>query len=104
MLSSWAEEYDTIEELGATVLLISADSIESHQSFCESVGGCRFPLASDPDLRVARAYGAVDEAGTTGIRSVYVIDVDGTVLHRIPWYQPGNVGQFMEVFEVLGLE
>ena len=104
MVSSLSEEYDTIRELGADVLCISADSVESHQSFQEGIGGCQFPLVSDPDREVARAYEAVDDSGNTGIRSVYVLDSDGTVLHRIPWYQPGNVGQFMEIFQALGLE
>ena len=47
---------------------------------------------------------AVDESGNAGIRAVYVLDSDGTILHKIPWYQPGNVGQFMEIFQALGLE
>jgi len=104
MLSSLSEEYDTILELGAEALCISADSVESHQSFCDSIGGCKFPLASDPDREVARKYEAVDESGNAGIRAVYVLDSDATILHKIPWYQPGNVGQFMEIFQALGLE
>ena len=104
MISSLIEEYDTIVELGADVLCVSADSVESHRSFCEGMGGCKFPLAFDPDRRVARAYEAVDEVGNAGIRAVYVLDSDGTILHKIPWYQPGNVGQFMEIFQALGLE
>ena len=104
MVSSLSEEYETIRELGADVLCISADSVESHQSFCEGMGGCKFPLVSDPDRQVARDFDAVDEASNTGIRSVYVLDSDGTVLHKIPWDQPGNVGQFMEIFQSLGLE
>jgi peroxiredoxin len=104
MVSSLSEEYDTIRELGADVLCISADRVESHQSFCDSMGGCKFPLVSDPDRQVAKDYDAVDEASNAGIRSVYVLDSDGTVLHKIPWYQPGNVGQFMEIFQSLGLE
>ena len=104
MLSSLREEYATIQELGAAVLGISADSVQSHFSFCESLGGCPFPLASDVALEVSRAYEAVDDEGRRGIRSVYVLDERGTVIHRIPWYQPGNVGQFMEIFHALGLE
>ena len=47
-------------------------------------------------------YKAVGDDG--GIRSVYVLDAGGTIVHKIPWYQPGNVGQFMEIFRSLGLE
>ena len=47
-------EHNTLRELGAQVLGISVDSVESHQRFCEQIGGCPFPLASDADLTVAR--------------------------------------------------
>ena len=102
MLSSLKEEYETILGLGANVLGVSGDTVESHTSFCESLGGCPFPLASDPDLKVAKMYEATGDDG--GIRSVYVLDAGGTIVHKIPWYQPGNVGQFMEIFRSLGLE
>ena len=104
MISSLKEEYETIDALGAAVIGLSADSVESHASFCELLGGCPFPLASDAELVVARAYGAVAEDGRSPIRSVYVVDSALLVVHTIPWYQPGNVGQFMEIFRALGME
>ena len=104
MISSFREEYETITDLGAEVVAISPDTVESHVSFCDSLGGCPFPLASDPDMAVARAYGVVADETRTPVRAVFVIDERGTIVHKIPWYQPGNVGQFFEVFEALGLE
>ena len=104
MISSLKEEYATIVELGADVIGINADTMESHGAFCESMGGCPFPLASDPSLEVATLYGAMGDDGRRGRRSVYVLDAMGTIIHKIPWYQPGNVGQFMEIFQFLGLE
>ena len=104
MISSLKEEYETIEALGATVIALSADSVESHILFCESLGGCPFPLASDTDLAVPKAYDAIAEDGRSPIRSLYVVDQTLTVILRIPWYQPGNVGQFMEIFRALGME
>ena len=103
MLSSLKGEYGTITELSADVIAIGPGTVESHARFCESMGGCPFPLASDPDAKVARAYGAVDDDGERR-RAVYVLDADRVIVHKIPWYQPGNVGQFMEVFQALGLE
>ena len=67
------------------------------------MGGCAFPLASDADLEVARAYYAVGDDGERR-RAVYVLDADRVIVHKVPWYQPGNVGQFLEVFQALGLE
>ncbi len=50
MISSLKEEYETIVELGAGLIGVSADSLESHAAFCGALGGCPFPLASDADL------------------------------------------------------
>ncbi len=104
MLSSLKEEYATIVELDAEVLCVSSGTVASHQAFCDGLGGCPFPVASDPTGKVAAAYGARDEVENRGVRAVYVLDADGAVARKIPWYQPGNVGQFMEVFQALGLE
>ena len=68
-MSSLKEEYATIEELGADVIAVSADTADSHAAFAGSLGGCPFPLASDTDLEVAARYDAVDETGPSYIRS-----------------------------------
>lgn len=104
MISSLKEEYATIVKLEARVIGISADSVESHSYLCDSIGGCPFPLASDPGLQVARMYDAIENDTSRGIRAIYLLDENGTIIHKIPWYQPGNVGQFMEIFQALGLE
>lgn len=85
------------------MVAISSDSLESHRRFCEALGGCLFPVASDPDLTVARLYGTVDEAARRSRRAVFVLDEAGMVILKVPWYQPGNMGQFMEVFQALGV-
>ena len=97
-------EHNTLRELGAQVLGISVDSVESHQRFCEQIGGCPFPLASDADLTVARLYDVVGESGSRSRRAIYVIDQEGAILHKIPRYQPVSASQFMGIFEALGLE
>ncbi len=105
MISSLKEGCESIVDLGADLIGVSADILESRAAFCGALGGCPFPaLPSDADLSVARAYGAVSEDGRSGIRSICVVDADLTVIHRISWYQPGNVGQFMEIFLALGVE
>ena len=103
MISSLKEDYGTITGLGATVIAIGQDTVESHRSWCDSLGGCPFPLASDPDRVVANLYGAVANHGRTGVRAIFVLDETGTIVHKIPWYQPGHVGQFLEIFQALGL-
>jgi peroxiredoxin Q/BCP len=101
-VSSLKEGFETFEELGANVLAVSSDTLESHQMFAERLGGVPFPLASDLDLTLARLYGVVDESGKRARRAVFVIDRDGTVLLALPYYNPANVSQFEHVFLALG--
>lgn len=61
------------------VVGISADSLETHRRFAESLG-LPFRLLSDPDQRVARLYGS--KGDTRPRRTVYVIGPDGEVRYR----------------------
>ena len=104
MLSALQGEYDTIRDLDAEVIAISADSLQSHDTFSDSLGGCHFPLASDADLQVAANYGALSDDGKGMVRAVFVVDKDRRIMHSIPWFQPGSTAQFFEIFQALGLE
>ena len=103
-LASFKEEYSTIQELGAEVVAVSVDSLDSHEAFCDKVDGYPFPLVSDAEREMATAFGVLTDDGTRSRRAVYVIDQQGVVVHSIPWYQPSNPMQLLEVFKALGLE
>lgn len=103
-IAMFRDDDEVIQELGARVVAVSSDSLESHQEFAVRIGGVPFPLASDPALEAARAYGVVDDARKRSRRAVFVIDTDGRVLHAEPWFQPGNPGQYEAVFRALGFE
>lgn len=98
------DDYPIVREFGATVLAVSADSIESHRHFLERLGGAPFPLASDESLDLARAYGVADEEAKRANRAVFVIDETGMVTHSQPWFQPGNANQYQAVFAAIGLD
>lgn len=98
------DDYDVIQELGALVVAVSADTLDSHQDFAARIGGVPFPLASDTGLEAARAYGVVEDAGKRSRRTVFVIDTGGRVLHAEPWFQPGNPAQYEAIFRALGFE
>lgn len=74
--------------LGATVLGVSKDSIQSHCKFRDKYK-LNFPLLSDPDLSVHRAFGAFGPKTLYGkkfdgvIRSTFVIQ-NGTIAHAYP--------------------
>jgi peroxiredoxin Q/BCP len=102
-LSTLREEYPTIQELSAEVLAISVDPLESHASCAEKEGGFPFPLLSDHERSVSKAYDVLDETGRRSRRALFVIDQEGKVQCAIPHYNPANSGQFLEAMESLGL-
>jgi peroxiredoxin Q/BCP len=101
---AFSEDYEMVGELGARVLAVSADSLESHRAFEQALGGLPFPLASDSDLSLARAYNVLDDSGKRSRRAVFVIDRDGTLLQCIDQYNPNNSSQYEDVFRALGMD
>ena len=73
-----------LKELGAIVLGISPDTVESHAKFKEKYE-LNFPLLADPDHAVAEKYGAWREKNMYGKksmgiqRSTFLIDESGRV-------------------------
>jgi len=77
---SWSD----FEELGAAVLGVSPDSVESHEKF-RAKYDLPFTLLADPDHEVSELYGVWGEreyAGKKYIgveRSTFLIDADGNL-------------------------
>jgi len=76
-LVSYNSELSRFEGVGATVLAISAQDLESHAQF-SGKHGFGFPLLADTDKVVATAYGTVGPLGFPR-RSVFVVDGEGVV-------------------------
>jgi peroxiredoxin Q/BCP len=81
-LNSYSTDLSEFDEVGAQLLAISAQSVESHERFAGK-HGFAFPLLSDPDKLVAEQYGTLGPLGFPR-RSVFVIDADGVIryVHR----------------------
>lgn len=80
-LTKFRDEFATMFGEGTVVIPISNDSIESHASWAKEMG-FPFALGSDPQLAVARQYGAWNPARANASRTVYVIGKDGRILWR----------------------
>jgi peroxiredoxin Q/BCP len=76
-LNSYNDELAQFEAVDATVLGISAQSVDSHEKFAGK-HGFKFPLLADTDKAVAGAYGTLGPLGFPR-RSVFIIDGDGVV-------------------------
>lgn len=101
-LCAFRDEWELIAELGASVVAISADGVESQRRFAEAQG-FPFRLFSDPELAAARAFSVADEAAKRSERAAFVAGADSVIRLAIPFYQPTNLDHFQAVFEALGV-
>ena len=76
---SYRDQGDRLDQLGADVLGISPQSVESHERFTQEKS-LNVPLLADEDKAVAKAYGVL--AGPMVRRAIVVIDEQGIVRHR----------------------
>jgi peroxiredoxin Q/BCP len=76
---SYRDESERLDELGADVLGISPQSVDSHERFAQEKS-LNVPLLADEDKVVAKAYGVL--AGPMVRRAVFVVDEEGIVRHR----------------------
>jgi thioredoxin-dependent peroxiredoxin len=76
---SYRDRAEDFGNLGATVVGISSQDLESHKGFTDK-NSLTVPLLADVDSAVARSYGAHSRMGTK--RAVIVIDEQGIVRHR----------------------
>jgi peroxiredoxin 2/4 len=88
-------------ELGAEVLGVSTDGIFAHVAWMEfHIGQLAFPLASDRNQLVSKAYGVLDEQGQSA-RAVFIIDPRGLIRHEV--IHDDRVGRSVdEILRVLG--
>ena len=78
-LCSYNDQIDDFAGVGAQVLGISAQGVESHDKFAGK-HGFNFPLLADVDKSVAAHYGIVGPLGLIR-RSVFVVDGSGIICY-----------------------
>lgn len=85
---SFRDHYSKLKKLGFELYGINMDSPRKHSNFIKKFD-LPFTLISDPDKKAIEAYGCWALKKFMGreymgiLRTTFVIDVDGTVLHRI---------------------
>ncbi len=99
---SFRDLYPQIQEKGAVVLGVNADSVESHKKFMEE-HGLPFTLLSAPEKKVLQAYDVWKERRMFGKpvmgieRSTYLIDEEGTIIKAFGKVKPkDNAGQMLK--------
>jgi peroxiredoxin Q/BCP len=77
-LTAYTNDIDAFAEVGAQILAISPQSVESHEGFSCKQGGFAFPLLADEDKDVGRSYGIIGPLGFYR-RAAFVIDKEGVL-------------------------
>jgi thioredoxin-dependent peroxiredoxin len=88
---SWRELQSKVELFG-----VSADSVESHQEFIKT-HGLPFPLLSDPDHAIAKAFQVWSDRDVATERTTYLIGPDRKIKNILKEVKPTeHVTQLLE--------
>lgn len=80
---SFRDNLQSIRGMGAEIVGVSLDSIQSHDRFAKKYT-LPFPLISDKDKRIATAYGVLKDLGLSTNRVTFIIDKNGKVAKIFP--------------------
>ncbi len=101
------DRMDRIAAAGVAVVGVSKDKVASHDRF-KAKHGLNFPLISDPELVLHKAYGAWGKKMMYGkereatIRSTFLVGADGTILKVWPKVKvKGHVDEVLAAIEEL---
>ncbi len=78
----------------AEILGLSVDSLETHRAWIEELGGVNYPLLSDAEKKISRAYGVLDERQGVSLRGTFIINPKGEVSYLVVSHM--NVGRSVE--------
>ncbi len=87
-LTALSARVEDLDRQGCDILGISTDSIESHERWITTpraaggLGEIHFPLASDKDGAVSRAYDVYLEPQHVSLRGLFIIDPNGVLQYQ----------------------
>jgi alkyl hydroperoxide reductase subunit AhpC len=88
-LTAVSDRFEEFHERHCDVLAVSTDTIESHERWLTTspsesgIGPLAFPLASDPDGEVCKAYGVFVERGHLALRGLFIVDPNGVLQYQV---------------------
>lgn len=80
-LCAYASSYKEFEKRGFAILGIGIDPVETHRSFTQEKK-LTFPLLSDEEGKVCRAYGVAGRFIKRPKRSIFLVDREGKIQFR----------------------
>jgi peroxiredoxin Q/BCP len=99
---TFAESKDKFTAAGATIIGVSADDIQRLNAFSSDPSYCagKFPVASDPDGKIAATYGLTIGAARAGMKDVRGLDLTHGFIPRTT-FVIGKEGKIVAVFSSL---
>ena len=82
---TFAQEKEKFDAAGATIIGVSADSIARLDLFSADPDYCagKFPVASDPDRKIATSYNLTAASAKAGMKDVRGADIDHDFIERV---------------------
>lgn len=86
-ITAFSDRHSEFARLDAAILAVSVDSPYSHLAWVQTerksggLGDVAYPLVSDLNKEIARAYHVLDEEAGTALRGLFLIDPDGVIRH-----------------------
>lgn len=86
-ITAFSDRHREFARLDTDILAVSVDSPYSHLAWVQTerksggLGDVAYPLVSDLNKDIARAYHVLDEAAGTALRGLFLIDPDGVIRH-----------------------
>lgn len=86
-ITAFSDRHGEFTRLHAAILAVSVDSPYSHLAWVQTerksggLGDLAYPLISDLNKEIARAYHVLDEDAGTALRGLFLIDPDGVIRH-----------------------
>ncbi len=87
----FSQRFDEFDHYGASVLGISADSIESHRRWIADLGEIRYPLLADTERHACESYGTLAIEGKISLRGTFIIDPEGRLRYAL--YHDNAIGR-----------
>ena len=90
-VTGFQQFYAEFAASGCEVLGVSVDPLEMHRAWAEELGGIDYPLLSDQERAVLRAYEVLDEQEGRALRATFVIDPEAVIQYALVSHR--NVGR-----------
>lgn len=93
-ITGFADAKSSFDELNASVLGGSTDSVHSHKAWLKDLPALNYPLFSDMNRTMSRDYGTLIPEEGISMRGTFIVDPDGVLRYAL--YHDNGVGRSVD--------